>query len=321
MDEILKRNELTIENNKNDYIRIDTKIAYNSLSFNELNKTKVEDVYYLIIKKGESLRFCLPIGINNSQAFLPFSAPFGYPETLKKEINISHYDDAICLIEDFLKERGGGANYFQINFPPLFYDENVISTWINTLINNKWIIKYADLNFAIDLKVINSLDDYYNQLTVMGRNTLKHALNDGFEFRICENELDKQSAYGIIKLNKQAKNRPLWMTYEQVNNTMEQIKSKWFIVEYNKVAVASALVYQVSSKVAQIIYWGDIPNNKSRAMNYLAYSLVFYCKKKGYEYLDVGISTEDGVKNYGLCFFKESVGCSKSIKLTLCKNL
>ena len=49
-------------------------------------------------------------------------------------------------------------------------------------------------------------------------------------------------------------------------------------------------------------------------MNYLAYSLFDYYADNGLRILDIGPSTEDGIPNYGLCEFKESIGCSVTMK-------
>ena len=49
-------------------------------------------------------------------------------------------------------------------------------------------------------------------------------------------------------------------------------------------------------------------------MNYLAFSLFSYYFDKGLRILDIGPSTENGTPNYGLCEFKENIGCSVTLK-------
>lgn len=49
-------------------------------------------------------------------------------------------------------------------------------------------------------------------------------------------------------------------------------------------------------------------------MNMLTYSLFQHYRKTGVRILDIGISTENGIPNFGLCEFKESIGCSVSLK-------
>ena len=42
--------------------------------------------------------------------------------------------------------------------------------------------------------------------------------------------------------------------------------------------------------------------------------------EKGFEYLDIGISTDHGIINYGLSDFKISIGCDTSAKVTFVKD-
>lgn len=69
-----------------------------------------------------------------------------------------------------------------------------------------------------------------------------------------------------------------------------------------------------------MIYWGDIDGySEERPMNLLAENVYEFYQQKGIHVLDIGPSTENGVPNYGLCDFKESIGCQCSSKYTLKK--
>ena len=65
-----------------------------------------------------------------------------------------------------------------------------------------------------------------------------------------------------------------------------------------------------------MIYWGDIDGySEERPMNLLAENVYEFYQQKGIQVLDIGPSTENGVPNYGLCDFKESIGVSVLIKV------
>ena len=49
-------------------------------------------------------------------------------------------------------------------------------------------------------------------------------------------------------------------------------------------------------------------------MNCLTYNVFRHYSDAGLRILDIGPSTEDGVPNYGLCEFKENIGCGISLK-------
>lgn len=58
-----------------------------------------------------------------------------------------------------------------------------------------------------------------------------------------------------------------------------------------------------------------------RPMNYLAYQLYMYYAKKGIRILNIGPSLEKGIPNYGLCSYKESIGCVAGSKYTYRKKI
>jgi lipid II:glycine glycyltransferase (peptidoglycan interpeptide bridge formation enzyme) len=67
----------------------------------------------------------------------------------------------------------------------------------------------------------------------------------------------------------------------------------------------------------QVIYWGDIPEfSKYKTMNFLSFNIFEHYKKSGLKIVDIGPSTENSIPNYGLCEFKESIGCSIAAKVT-----
>ena len=106
------------------------------------------------------------------------------------------------------------------------------------------------------------------------------------------------------------------MTFEQVWQTVSRvITADFFVLEHEGCDVAAAQIFHVADGIAQVVYWGDIRQYaKLRPMNYLAYSLFGYYADNGLRILDIGPSTEDGIPNYGLCEFKESIGCSVTMK-------
>ena len=58
-------------------------------------------------------------------------------------------------------------------------------------------------------------------------------------------------------------------------------------------------------------------SNADRTMNFLSYKVLEYYKNTNIKYVDIGPSTEDSLPNYGLCEFKESIGCFIMPKFTM----
>jgi hypothetical protein len=159
------------------------KCIYNSAKFNRINEYKVDRVWYLIAYKGASPRFAAVMGEKAKKLYCPYSAPFSYPEPLKKETELCDYSIVYKLAKEFFLNKG--ITGFSIYLPPDFYDCNTITAWINVFLLNNNKIEYCDINHAligIDDMVIN----YDSFLSSKARNKFKLAWKCGTEFLECK---------------------------------------------------------------------------------------------------------------------------------------
>ena len=84
--------------------------------------------------------------------------------------------------------------------------------------------------------------------------------------------------------------------------------------------IAAAQVFHVCEGIVQVIYWGDVPGySVLKPINYLAYELINFYGERGFQYIDIGPSSEKGRPNYGLCDFKSSIGCDLNAKFSFKK--
>lgn len=291
--------------------------VFNTSDFVELNKSKVDCIRYIIIYKGLSPRFACVFGETEGEWRCPFSAPFGYIEPIKKGQSISNYEQALTAVERLAYEKG--CRKIMITLPPSFYDSNVIDSWCVLMLNNGWKEQYVDISFGLNIEKM--AENYESFIEYNARKNLKIALKSELNIRECVTEFEKREAYKIIKKNREYKGYPLRMSESQVMETINVVPAKLFIVNDGEKNIASALVYDVTSDKAQIIYWGDIPEvTEKKAINYLGYELSKIYLERGFSWLDIGPSTEEGVPNYGLCNFKDSIGCQRTAKFRLFKN-
>lgn len=290
---------------------------FNSIEFNELNKYKVEELKYLLFKDNK-YRFGLCAGVLEDEVLCPFSAPFASINTVKKSASIISYDDALEALDQFMIEK----NYKSIRFilPPLFYAETSLSIFINALYRKVYEIKNIDLNYQFNLKKVCT-SAYLETLPRNGRKNLRIGLDSGLVLKHCETDEEARKAYDIIAENRKSKGYPLHMTFQQVMDTVRIVEHDFFLVMKGDEPIASALIYYIDKNVAQVIYWGDRPGfGECKPINFLAHELIHYYGSRGLDYLDIGPSTEDSIPNYGLCDFKESIGCDVSPKITLIKK-
>ena len=292
--------------------------VYLSADFCEINRSKVDALEYLFLQKGNSPRFMLPVGIRNGEALCPFSAPFSYPAMVKKGQTMEDYDLALAALDSYARDRGWRSLRFTL--PPFFYDADVLSAWANAFFRAGFSCETLDLNYSLDLKSLD-LAHYESGLAPNTRRNLRIAGGSDLSFLRCETEAEVRAAYAVIAENRAAKGYPLRMTLDQVLATLKIVPHDLFLVRRSGEDIAAAMVYHVRDQIAQVIYCGDRPGfGEYKPVNYLSYQLLCYYSARGFSWLDIGPSTENSVPNYGLCSFKESIGCTRAPKLTLCKR-
>ena len=195
-----------------------------------------------------------------------------------------------------------------ITLPPLFYEPSFLSKLSNSLYRKGFTLAKSDLNYSIHLD--GEKENYQGKLHYNARKNLNIAMEQSFTFEHCNNAESKSEAYKIIQANREAKGYPLRMTYDTVVKTTAIIQADFFLVKLAKENVAAAMVFHVSPGIVQVVYWGDLPAfAASKTMNFLSYQVVMHYYETGIKIIDIGPSTDNSIPNYGLCDFKESIGC------------
>ncbi len=291
---------------------------FGSAGFNNVNADKCDSVHYLLFKDSK-YRLGIIGGIGNNSFLSPFSAPFGGFSFLQEDVRISYIDEAIILLNKWAKTRE--LSGIKITLPPTIYQESFLAKQINSLYRNGFHIDKTDLNYAYQLASFTQ--EYPSSIWYNARKNLKIALANNFSFKKAVLEVEKETTYNIIRQNREARSFPLRMTWQQVQTSAAVIPADFFLVENEAaVAVAAAIVFHVASGIVQVIYWGDLPEYANlKTMNFLSSKVFEHYHQLNLNIIDIGPSTEDSIPNYGLCEFKESIGCSISCKFSFSKIL
>jgi hypothetical protein len=291
--------------------------AFGSAAFNAFNKSKVESVHYLVFKDSK-YRLGIIAGKDQQTLLSPFSAPYGGFTPVFGDIKIQSIEEAIELTTDWAKTRG--INKFKLTLPPPIYFESYLAKVSNVLYRKNFTIDNLELNFHFDLSKFTP--DYGQKIWRNARKNLNIALAGNFSFLRCTSAKEKEMAYGVIKRNREARGNPLRMQWEQVQATIEIIPADFFLVSTDdKQEAAAAIVFIVAPGIAQVIYWGDIPDFQHlKTMNFLSFKVFEHYKERNFRVVDIGYSTESSLPNYGLCEFKESLGCDIQPKHTFIKQ-
>jgi hypothetical protein len=292
--------------------------AFGSAAFNHANEDKAASVHYLLFKEGK-YRLGIVGGIREQIFLSPFSAPFGGFSFLQEDVRLQYLDEAAQQLSSWAIDRG--LQEIKITLPPGIYQESFISKQVNSLFRNDFIIVKTDLNYAYHLQQFSA--NYPETTWYNARKNLKIALSNNFNFRLCSSKEEKEAAYEVIKQNREARGFPLRMTWQQVQLSASLLQADFFLAANSEgVSVAAAVVFHIAKGIVQVIYWGDLPAHAHlKTMNFLSFKVFEHYKQQGLEIIDIGPSTENSIPNYGLCEFKESIGCSIAPKFSFSKML
>lgn len=286
--------------------------------FNNLNARKVEKVHYLLFKDSK-LRLGLVAGQREGILASPFSAPYGGYTPIHTEIKIQSIEEAVDCTEQWAVTNG--VKEIRLSPPPPIYNQRFHAKVSNVLHRKNFSIAKMELNFHFDLSVFTQ--DYGESIWENARKNLNKSFDSNLSFRPCISESEKEEAYNVVRQNRNAKEKPLRMTWQEVAATAKIIPVDFFMVSTpDKQDVAAAIIFNVAPEIALVVYWGDIPDfSHLKVMNFLSFKVFEYYKQKNFRFIDIGISTVDSIPNYGLIDFKESLGCDMQPKVTFVKRI
>jgi len=299
---------------QNEYDKISIKLPiFLKAAYTEHYKVKVEEVFHFVIK-GKN--FCIGItgGVKENAFFSPFSAPYGGFSIL--ETNYSHikFNEGLKLFEHELKSKL--INEIKIVQPPDFI--NPANIFIhNALKFNNYNLDHLELNQFINLNKYDNPSEYFKK---SARNKFNQLRKLNLEF-IHDNSLLKE-AYDLIKESRKIRNKPLKMKFEELEHANKLTNLEVFLLKYQENYISACIGFKCNTKLFHVIYWGhNVRYEELFPMNGLSYFLINSLKNKGYEYIDLGISTNQTSPDYGLLNFKISIGAETCTRLSWTKRI
>lgn len=288
--------------------------AFNSAAFSGLNSFRCDDVKYLLFQEGKYVAGLIS-GIRSGMLLSPFSAPFAGFSFRDESVKIGQLEAMVQLTVQYAASRGLAG--IRLILPPLFYADIFLSKLINVLYRAGFTTANLDLDYYFDLK---NTKPYNEQIWYSARKNLQAGATGGLQLRHCTHSIDAQVVYEIIRENRAFKGFPITMTYDQIMATSKIITTDFFICHKEGINAAGAIVYHVTDEILYVPYWGDVAAQRSlRPMNFMAAAIFDHYKKTGKSIVHIGIATEGSQPNYGLCEFKESIGCKIIPKFTFTK--
>jgi hypothetical protein len=125
-------------------------IVYSTSVFNELNRFKVDEVYYLTFRDNK-YRLGIILGITGDVAYAPFSAPFGGFLSITGDISVNYITSALNCLRVWLISNK--VKSIQITLPPNFYNESFISKQINRFFVHGFVLRSVEINHFFKLSI------------------------------------------------------------------------------------------------------------------------------------------------------------------------
>jgi hypothetical protein len=290
-------------------------IIYNSAEFNLLNRLKCERLECLLIH-DDKRKIGIIGGVVDNKLQSPFSAPFSCFSSSDKNMRIEHIAEALSLLDGYLVTNKFSSVCFTL--PPFFYNESWISR-IALCLDKSGYKTVLLVNHHLLTSDIRNYDE--GRIDKDIRYSLKTADRHRLTFKKAENPDEIKSVFNVIEINKQSKNRPQSMTFNQLSEMMDLIAIDFFLVFRERNPLASAVVYNHPTGIAQVIYWGAVPDSsRYYPMNFLVYQMLRFYNMKGFHIIDLGTSMLGNDLNTGLIKFKDSIGGTTSVKHSFYKD-
>lgn len=281
-----------------------------SQKFIQLNRSKVEKIIWLV-EDNSKPQIGLIVGLKDGNLLSPFSAPFGGFNYNNEILLISKIEHFLEKLKEFI--RNNEFKQIKLTLPPQLYQHSNDIKVINTLIRLGYKIEPPDISSCVYLEHFNN--KYNNRRT---RESFKEAERNQLIFNILYSSKEKETAYRIVSDNRLQVGRPIHMSLNELIQT-----SKLWPVDYFGIntstgqMVAAAILYQFPNQTAYAVFWGDNDaGRKLKVMDFLIFNLYSHYKSTGYQFIDISISSENGIPNEGLLRFKETHEAVSSLRYT-----
>lgn len=287
--------------------------VFHTAKYHQLHVDKVEKIFYLLFE-GQDFKVGLIGGVKDNTFLSPISAPCGGFGFVQSQLSIEKIHATVVSFIEFLNKE----QLFKcriVPFPAVF-NQTIFTNFINAFFVNGFKIEELNINHHVNTIDLN---DEFMYLDATALKMLKQSFQHGLLWKKCLDASEKEIAYDIIKTNRSERNKPLRLSYQDLMNSCDFIENDFFIVaDKDNNPLAAAIVFKIAENIVQVIYWGNISSSgKLRPMNFLAHQLFNFYKRNGISIIDIGISTEESKANFGLCRFKDGIGCKTSLKVVL----
>lgn len=281
-----------------------------SEGFVNLAKHKVDRIVRLV-EDGKDICIGLVAGIKDKTLLAPFSAPFGGFHYKYEAIFYDRIYDFLFKLKQYITAEN--IDTIKITLSPNIYSPSINTKLVNAFIRLGFTMATPEIVNFMDLR---SFDGDWCKSEV--KQNCNRAIRNGLSFSNVTDEKSIQEVHDIISSNRTGQNRRIHMSLQDLLDVSSVIPVDFFLVKNMRGdSIGSGVFYRGHERIVQGIFVGDLlSSRKLGTMDYLFLNVFNYYKEKGYDFIDLGKSSSDGIPNVGLIRFKEIHNCISTLGYT-----
>ena len=272
--------------------------ALHGSKFNSLIIGDQENLWILpAVQNGETLQ---SPGVGTFGGFFPLQTSTSFDD-----FTVSH-------IRKELKTLFSRSHSLLIVLPPRYYLTEYFDSQYRLFGNGKELINW---NQHIDLRVWDRSD-----VDKGCRKKYRQAQEAGYEYELALNEEDITSCIKLLEANRKNMGIKLSMSSEKIRKSMKAMPERYLMhkISVKGEIVSAAFTVELDPKTIYVLYWGDLIEYRYLSpVVTMAINLVGFGIQRGYEILDLGVSSVNGELSKGLFRFKKNLGAISSEKWTV----
>lgn len=270
--------------------------------------------YFIVDTRKNEMAGYIQFQVIGKKAVSQYMAPFG-SLSISNSIDFEKLSAFTTYFTDHLKNVGIEA--IIIKHYPGFYHPKTSEAVISSLGLNGFTVSKVDINHYIKV----SETPFSLLIHPMELRILNKCTNAGIIFKEYPNT-EAELVFRYIESFRKAKGIPVNIKFETLKKLTHKFpdKYKFYTASINKEIIAATICVMVN----QSVLYNFLPAHNENYNNYspmifLMDNIYAYASLNNYSFIDLGISSVDGIAQSGLIKFKERLGGKAVSKLTFSK--
>ena len=274
-----------------------------------------ENTWIVFAESKKGIEIMMSLFLEKEEAFSPLRMSFG-GIMAKETVRYSDVESFVQFMISFCQHQKVKA--LKITTYPFSYAPNLSAIYTHIFLQKGFLVSNADITHYLTLD-----DTFEDKLHLSALRRLRKCQKEGFIFEHWE-QADLLFVYNFVTRNRNRKNYPVSMSFEDFQSTVAAFPDNYWVFVIRKEQEIIALT--VAIVINKDILYNFYPADKEEYLQYspivmLMAGLHQFARERGFQILDLGISSDKSKPNNGLIRFKENLACKSSLKLSFSKSL